>query len=64
MKLVLTNTKTNKDIKTIEIEWGYVTNDNGKTSVHFVTTENYKLGIFDYEIIIIENDNMMVHLLP
>lgn len=64
MKLVLTNTKTNKDIKTIEIEWGYVTNDKGKTSVHFVTKENYKLGIFDYEIIIIENDNMMVHLLP
>ena len=64
MKLLLTNTKTNKDIKIIEIEWGYVTNDNGKTSIHFVTKENYKHGIFDYETIIIENDNMMLHLLP
>ena len=62
MKVVLSN--GNKDVKSIEIEWGYVTNDNGKTSVHFVTKENYKRGIFDYETIIIENDNMMVHLLP
>ena len=63
MKIVLSNCKTRKDIKSIEIEWGYVTTYKGKTSVHFVTKENYKLGKFDYETLEIENDDMMLHLL-
>lgn len=63
MKLVLSNTETHEDIKSIEVEWGYVTTDKGKTSVHFVTKENYNLGKYDYETIEIENDNMMLHLL-
>lgn len=55
---------TEEIIQEVEIAWGYVDTYKGKTTVHYISMEDNINHHYEFHEINIDNDNVMVHILP